>query len=53
MRREDGDWTRYRALPNLVEVNYHYSDFGPHEVSLLRGDVRCLFRCPQRGGTGV
>lgn len=31
MKREGGDWTRYRALPNLVEMDFHYSEYGPRE----------------------
>jgi hypothetical protein len=23
MKREHGDWTRYRSLPNLVEIDFH------------------------------
>ena len=27
-----GDWTQYRKLPQAIEVDFHYSDFGPREV---------------------
>jgi hypothetical protein len=27
-----GDWTQYRKLPQAIEVDFHYSDFGPKDV---------------------
>ena len=27
-----GDWTRFRKLPHSIEVDFHYSDFGPREL---------------------
>ena len=28
----DGDWTRYRKLGDVVEVDFHYSEHGPREI---------------------
>ena len=33
MTRENGDWRRLRDYPNLMEVDFHWSGFGPREVS--------------------
>jgi hypothetical protein len=27
MKREDGDWTRFRNLPNLMEIDFHPHSF--------------------------
>ena len=27
-----GDWTQYRKFPGLVEVDFHYADFGRREA---------------------
>jgi hypothetical protein len=40
MRRESGDWTRYRTLANLVEVDFHRSDEGPPEISYWEAMAR-------------
>jgi hypothetical protein len=32
-RRDNGNWTEFRRLPNLVEVDFHWSDGGPREVA--------------------
>ncbi len=28
LREPYGDWTQYRKFPGLVEVDFHYADFG-------------------------
>ena len=30
-----GDWTKYRELTNLMEVDFHYSDYGSKMVGIL------------------
>ena len=32
-KNESGDWTRYRTLPELVEVDFHWSEEGPRQES--------------------
>lgn len=32
-----GDWVQYRTLPNLNEVDFHWSDNGPREVDYYEG----------------
>lgn len=32
IREPYGDWTQYRKLPGLVEVDFHYSDFGERDI---------------------
>ena len=27
-----GNWTQYRQLPGVVEVDLHFSDFGPRQI---------------------
>ena len=29
---ESGDWKKYRDLPDLVEVDLHFSEFGPRRI---------------------
>jgi len=31
-QKGSGDWQNYRHLPSLVEVDFHYSDFGPRTI---------------------
>ena len=31
-QQEVGDWKRYRRLPDVVEVDLHFSDLGPREI---------------------
>ena len=32
-KTEVGNWTKYRDLPGLVEVDFHFSEIGEREVS--------------------
>ena len=32
MKRENKNWVEYRKLPNLVEVDFHYSELGPRNI---------------------
>lgn len=33
VRQEERDWTEFRKLPDSIEVDFHYSECGPREVS--------------------
>ena len=37
-----GDWTQYRNLPSLVEVDFHYSDYSerPYDYYEAMGNIR-------------
>jgi hypothetical protein len=30
-KKEYRDWTEYRSLPNVREVDFHLTDLGPHD----------------------
>ena len=56
-RYGDGDWTEYRALPNLREVDFHYSEDGPRyseycvAMAGVRGTALRALREAQNAGS--
>lgn len=32
LKEDSGDWTRYRSLPKLIEVDFHNSAYGRRDV---------------------
>jgi hypothetical protein len=32
-KRESGNWTEYRKLESIMEVDFHYSEYSPRELS--------------------
>jgi len=32
-QKGSGNWTKYRQLSSLIEIDFHYSDFGPRTIS--------------------
>ena len=31
-KKESGNWTQYRQLPRVTEVDFHYSEYGPRQI---------------------
>src|SRR5262245_29336339 len=40
----EGDWTKYRQLPGVVEVDFHYGDYGEQRMPLLEAMGGVEFR---------